>query len=58
MNGIENIIPCMKKAEVFLMPNVIIIGKVKRNSQLTNGAGAFWGELYRDGTLNSVNCLG
>lgn len=57
MNGIENIVPCMKKTEIFQMPNVIVIGKAKRNSQLTNGAGAFWGELYRDGTLEKLSKL-
>lgn len=57
MNGIENIVPCMKKAEIFQMPNVIIIGKARRNSQLTNGAGVFWGELYRDGTLEKLSKL-
>lgn len=57
MNGIEKIKPCMNKAEIFEAPNFIIIGKANRNSQLINGAGAFWGELYRDGTLEQLSKL-
>lgn len=45
--------PGMEKIEIAEMPNVILIGKAKRNSQIA-GAPAFWGECYSKGIFEKL----
>lgn len=50
MMKVSEFVPGMDHIEIAEMPNAIVIGKARRNSQLA-GAPAFWGECYAKGIL-------
>lgn len=51
---VSEFLPGMDHVEIAEMPNTILIGVARRNSQLLAGAPAFWSDCYSKGILKKL----